>query len=124
MIKNLTASGRYVQVQGGSPAQMYINNYSGAMGVGDVRFNTGNQSLQVYDGNSWQDLQGAYSMVGLTAEAESLLDWARDQRNKQYEIEALAKTSTAVAIAVENLNKAKAQLEATVILSKEHNEVA
>ena len=124
MIKNISSYGRYVQVQGSSPAQLYINNYSGALGVGDVRFNTSNQSLQVYDGNGWQDLQGSYPMIGLTSEAESLLDWAREQRNKQYEIDSLASTNEAVRIAYENLNKAKAQLQATVILSKDHENIS
>lgn len=120
MIKNITGS-RYVTVQGGSPAQLYINNYSSAMGVGDVRFNTSNQSLQVYDGNAWQDLQGGYPMIGLSTEAESLLDWAREKRAEEYEMHEMVKTNEAVRIAYENLNKAKAQLKATVILAKEYD---
>lgn len=89
------------------------------MNVGDVRYNTTAQLLEVYDGSSWLQLNMGTAAVGLSPEAESLLDWAREQRNKQWEIDALAKEKPAVAIAVENLNKARAQLEATVILSKE-----
>lgn len=120
MIKTISGS-RYVTVQGGSPAQLYINNYSGAMGVGDVRFNTSNQSLQVYDGNAWQDLQGGYPMISLSTEAESLLDWAREKRAEEYAMHEMIKTNEAVRIAYENLNKAKEQLKTTIILAKEHD---
>lgn len=120
MIKTISGS-RYVTVQDGSPAQLYINNYSGAMGVGDVRFNTSNQSLQVYDGNAWQDLQGGYPMISLSTEAESLLDWAREKRAEEYAMHEMIKTNEAVRIAYENLNKAKEQLKTTIILAKEHD---
>ena len=120
MSKTISGS-RYVTVQDGSPAQLYINNYSGAMGVGDVRFNTSNQSLQVYDGNAWQDLQGGYPMISLSTEAESLLDWAREKRAEEYAMHEMIKTNEAVRIAYENLNKAKEQLKTTIILAKEHD---
>jgi len=119
MIKNISATGRYIQVQGGMPSTVYFNNFSGAMGVGDVRYNTNSQSLEVYDGTTWMQFQGGYPMISLTPEAETLLDWAREQRNKQWELDELAKTKPAVQAAIANLNNAKAQLEATVILSKE-----
>ena len=119
MIKTINSTGRYIQVSGGSPPATYVNNYSGQMNVGNVRYNTASQQFEVYDGNSWIIIQTGYASVGLSPEAESLLDWARVQRDKQWEIEALAKEKPAVAIAVENLNKARAQLEATVTLSKE-----
>lgn len=121
MIKNLTSGSKYVTVQGGSPAQLYINNYNEAMGAGDVRFNTMIQSLQVFDGITWHDLQGAYPTVGLSSEAESLLDWAREKRAEEYAMHEMAKTNEAVRIAYENLNKAKAQLKTTVILAKEYD---
>jgi hypothetical protein len=120
MIKNIVSNSRYVTVQGGTPAQVYINNYSGAMGVGDVRFNPTSQNLQVYDGNTWHDIQSSYPTVGLSAEAESLLDWAREKRAEEYALHEMIKNNEAVRIAYENLNKAKEQLKTTVILAKEY----
>lgn len=120
MIKTIVSNSKYVTVHGGIPAQVYINNYSGALGVGDVRFNSTNQNLQVYDGNTWHDILGSYSSISLSAEADSLLDWVREKREEEYTLNEMAKSNEAVRIAYENLNKAKAQLETTVILAKEH----
>lgn len=82
MIKGINPSGRYVQVSGGS-SSTYINNYSGAQGVGNMRYNTANQNMEVFDGNNWQMLNMGYATVGLNHEAEMLLDWAREQKNKE-----------------------------------------
>jgi multidrug resistance efflux pump len=60
--------------------------------------------------------------VSLTGEAEALLDWARKKRNEEVELEALAKEHPAINIALANLKKAKMQLDATIILSKEHDQ--
>jgi hypothetical protein len=82
MIKDITPSGRYIQVSGGS-ASNYINGYSGLQGVGNLRFNTTTQCMEVYDGTSWITLNMGYASVGLTPDAESLLDWARQKRNEE-----------------------------------------
>jgi len=102
MIKSISATGRYMQVTGGA-SSTYINNYpemdeviSGALGVGDVRYNTTNQNLEVYDGNNWVQIQTGYTSVGLNAEAESLLDWARQKRDEELQIQTLAKSNVAI----------------------------
>jgi len=119
MIKSVYSSSRYVTTNS-MPASTYVNNYSGAIGVGNVRYNTGGQQMQVYDGGNWVDIQMGSANVGLTTEAESLLDWARKKRDEDYELHELARSNEAVRIAYENLNKAKAQLHTTVILAKEY----
>lgn len=95
MIKSISATGRYMQVTGGA-GSTYINNYSGALGVGDVRYNTTTQNLEVYDGNNWVQIQTGYTSVGLNAEAESLLDWARQKRDEELQIQTLAKSNVAI----------------------------
>ena len=102
------------------PGSTYVNNYSGAIGVGNVRYHTGGQQMQVYDGSNWVDIQMGSANVGLTTEAELLLDWAREKRAEEYALQELIKTNEAVRIAYENLNKAKEQLKTTVILAKEY----
>ena len=118
MINNIMPTGRYLQVSGGSTST-YINNYSGSQGVGNMRYNTSSQRMEVFDGNNWQQLNMGSVSVGLNHEAESLLDWAREQRNQQLEWERLASENAAVKIAIENLNKAKEQLRVTATLAKE-----
>jgi hypothetical protein len=120
MIKNITASGRYVQVSGGN-SNTYVNGCSGLQGVGNMRYNTSNQNMEVFDGNNWITLAMDYSSVGLTGEAEALLDWARRKRDEEMAWESLAKDNQAVKIALENLNKARQQLDVTAKLARDYD---
>jgi hypothetical protein len=77
--------------------------------------------MEVYDGQNWKEISNNYASVSLTPDAESLLDWARKKRDEELQLEALAKEHPAINIALDNLKKAKIQLDATIILSKEHD---
>lgn len=121
MIKGITQAGRYVAVTNGS-ASTYVNGYSGAQGVGNMRYNTSTQNMEVFDGNIWVQLNMSYASVGLNGEAESLLDWARKKRDEELAWESLAQDNQAVKIALENLNKAKQQLDITAKLAREYEQ--
>ena len=121
MIKSIHSDGKYMQVLGGTPPNTYtgpVGNLGGV--VGDVRFNPSSQNFEVYDGTTWVTLQNSYASIGLTSQAESILEWAYKKMTEEAELEQLSKDNPAVAAAVENLNKAKEQLKATIILSKEY----
>ena len=120
MISNVFPTGRYVQVSGGT-SSTYVNGYSGAQGIGNMRYNTSSQRMEVFDGSSWVTLNMGSASVGLSPEAESLLDWARDKRNEELAWESLAKDNKAVKIALENLEKAKQQLDITAKLAREYD---
>jgi multidrug resistance efflux pump len=94
----------------------------GGQSAGIVRYNTNMNVMEVYDGQNWKEISNSYANVSLTGEAEALLDWARRKRNEEAELEALAKEHPAINIALANLKKAKMQLDATIILSKEHDQ--
>ena len=119
MIKGINTGGRFITVNGGTPGSTYINNYSGGQGVGNIRYNTSTQSMEVYDGNSWQMLTMNYATVNLTWDAEQALEWACKKRNEELEWERLASESAAVKIALDNVEKAKQQLKVTATLAKE-----
>ena len=119
MIKNITPIGRYITVSGGN-SSTYVNGYSGAQGVGNMRFNTSTQNMEVFDGSSWITLNMDYASVGLNGDAESLLDWAREKRNEEMKWYSLASSNEAVRIALEQLEQAKTRLELTAILSRDH----
>ena len=119
MIKNITPIGRYVTVSGGTSGT-YVNGYSGAQGVGNMRFNTSTQNMEVFDGSSWITLNMDHASVGLNGDAESLLDWAREKRNEEMKWYSLASSNEAVRIALEQLEQAKTRLELTAILSREY----
>lgn len=121
MINNVMAQGRYVQVSGGT-SSTYINGYSGLQGVGNMRYNTSNQHMEVFDGNNWVMLNMGSVSVGLNGEAESLLDWAREKRNEELAWQALAEKNQAVKIALDNLEKARQQLDVTAKLAREYEE--
>ncbi len=120
MIDAISPQGKYMYVHGGN-ASNYITGYSGAQGVGNVRFNTTNQRLEVFDGNNWMALQMSTAMVGLNPEAESLLDWAKKKREEEETWNKLAQENKAVEIALHNLHQAKEQLNITAKLVREHD---
>ena len=119
MIKNITPIGRYITVSGGN-SSTYVNGYSGAQGVGNMRFNTSTQNMEVFDGSSWITLNMDHASIGLNGDAESLLDWAREKRNEEMKWYSLASSNEAVRIALEQLEQAKTRLELTAILSRDH----
>ena len=121
MIKNITPIGRYITVSGGN-SSTYVNGYSGAQGVGNMRFNTSTQNMEVFDGSSWITLNMDYASVGLNGDAESLLDWAREKRNEELAWKTLAKDNKAVKIALDNLEQAKQQLDITAKLAREYEQ--
>lgn len=121
MIKDIFPTGKYVQVSGGQ-ASTYVNNYTGSQGVGNMRYNTSNQRMEVFDGNNWTQLNMGTASIGLSTEAESLLDWAQKKRNEELAWESLAKDNQAVKIALENLNKAREQLDVTAKLAREYEQ--
>jgi hypothetical protein len=119
MIKGISSTGRYFTTSGGN-ASTYVNGYSGAQGVGNMRYNTTTQNLEVFDGNTWIMMNMDYVNAGLTPEAEALLDWAREKRNEELAWESLAKDNQSVKIALNNLEQAKRQLDVTAKLAREY----
>jgi hypothetical protein len=117
MIKYISSSGKYTNVIGESVAN-YINNYSGAQGVGNIRFNTTNQTMEVYDGMSWITLQMGHVNVGLSADAESILDWARKKRDEEIEIDLLAAANPTIKNLLEQIKEKEDQIQMVITLIK------
>jgi hypothetical protein len=122
MIKYIASSGKYTNVIGG-PATNYINSYIGAHGVGNLRFNTTNQSMEVYDGMSWITLQMGHVNVGLNADAESILDWAKKKRDEEMEIEALAENNPTIKDLLETIKQKQEQISIVKTLIKKETTV-
>ena len=80
MIKGITG-GKYVMVQGGSSSDPYIS--PGSAGAGMMRYNPNMNCMEVNDGNMWKQLGMSYATVALDAEAESILNWAKQERERQ-----------------------------------------
>ncbi len=117
MIKSVMGGGRYLTVStsGGST---YVNNYSGAQGVGNIRYNTSNQNMEVYDGSNWVQLSPGYSTVSMTPEAESLLDWAREKKSEEEYNKSLAQSNPTIADLLEQKKKIDEQISIVKTLIK------
>ena len=115
MIKAIHSSGRYIQVIGGS-ASTYVNANPGAQGVGNLRFNTSGQRLEVYDGMSWVDLNMPHASVGLNPAAEEAIEWAQRQMTEERRLAQLAKDHPAVADALAAVETAREQVRIVAAL--------
>lgn len=105
MIKGLTGSSNVI-VNGGSTSFPYVPYNSNNPIQGMLRLN--GQDLQVFDGSAWVNLGSSYASVDLSADAQSLLQWAREQRDKQRKREQLIDTNPALRKAFEAIQRAEA----------------
>ena len=120
MINGITQQGKHMYVHGGYSSNPYINMNNPSAGM--MRYNGNSNHMEVYDGSSWMILAGSIATVGMNPAAESAIDWAMKKMAEEQQLMELARKSKSVSIALENLNKAKAELELIAILAKEHNE--
>ena len=121
MIEQVFQSGRYVMVSNGGSSHNYVNN-SGYMGVGQLQYNTNTQQFEVYNGISWQKLNTSTAHVGLSQEAEQILDWAKNKMREEEELERLAKENVAIRDLVNQINEKKDQIKMVHILTKKESE--
>ena len=128
MIKGLMGKAGVI-VSGGDTSLPYVSQNDLVPLQGMIR--VWGTDMQVYTGSSWMNMNTSYATVELDTETKSLLDYVRKQQKEDAELKALISGHhhPAVRIAQENLNKvmedldrAKQQLKATVILSKEYDE--
>jgi len=120
MIKGINGSG-FINVSGVYSNSIYVDNYKLQQGLaGQVRYN-GND-FEVNDGNSWKQLVGNYAQIDMSHQAQDAFQWTIRKMAEEREAQELAKDHPAIQIALDNLEKARQQLNATILLSKEHNE--
>ena len=123
MIKTVNGMGRHMMVNGGMPATTYINQYSGAMNVGDLRYNVSMQRLEVYDGSSWIELNTSHASVGLTPDAERAVDWAIRKQREDADLESLAKSNPAIADLLNQKKELDDKIKMVQTLMKEETKV-
>ena len=118
MIKAIHTSGKYIQVIGGS-ASTYVSAQPGSQGVGNLRFNTSGQRLEVYDGMTWLELNMPHASIGLNGVAEEAIDWAQRQMAEEKRLEALAREHPAVQDALEAVRQAQERVRIVAALVQE-----
>jgi hypothetical protein len=118
MINSIMSMGKHIIVGGGNSASNYINNGSGMMGVGNLRFNTSTQQIEFYNGQTWQIFTMAQATVGLTGTAETAIDWAMKKMEEEREARAMAEQYPAVADALNAVWESEQQLKTIVALCR------
>ena len=117
MIKNVFGSGRYLTTLTNG-ATNYMNNFSGAQGLGNMQFNTTNQRIEVWDGQMWQPMQMTDVSVSLTQDAVDAIAWADQKRHEEIKIQFLAERNPTVADQLAAVRDAEEKLRMTVDLIK------
>lgn len=86
MIKGINGSSHYINVNQGYPASMpYVN--PSALSAGSLRYNPGNQNMEVYDGNSWMPIAANFATVDLPDWVKATLDWAHQRMMDEQKME-------------------------------------
>jgi|APCry1669189369_1035219.scaffolds.fasta_scaffold15443_3 hypothetical protein len=105
----------------GSSSGIYVDSYKLQQGIaGQVRYN--GQDFEVNDGNGWKVLYSGQATINMSHQSQDAFQWVIRQMAREREAEQLAKDNPAVKIALDNLERARQQLNATILLSKEHDQ--
>lgn len=110
MIRNLTA-GPGIHIGNNNFSTPYIDQTRPSAGL--VRYNN---NLEVYDGSTWQIMQSSYPQIELTAEVQSVLNWARTKMAEESQLQALAAKHPTVADALEAVKRAEEQVRVVAAL--------
>jgi len=114
--------GTNVIVSGGNTSVPYVSQNNANPMQGMLRI--WGSDMQVFDGNTWMNLSTSYATVDLSPESQTLLQWAREQKNKQADRETRIKNNPALQKAFENIKRAEENFELIDALVKDyiHNE--
>ena len=100
--------GKYTIVSAGNTSVPYVNQNINNPVTGMIRV-IGND-MQVFDGTTWMTMNTSYASVGLSPEAEALLDWAKKKRDEEIELEALAQTNPTIRDLLETIKQKEEQI--------------
>lgn len=119
MIKGLMGN-QGVVVSGGNTSVPYVNQNSSNPMQGMIRI--WGSDMQVFDGTAWINMATSYATVSLDAEAQSLLEWARKQRQLEMNRASLIENNPALENAYRAILRAEQNFD---ILSKfvEHDKI-
>ena len=112
MIKGLMG-GQGIVVSGGNTSVPYINMSPGGNAGNPMQgmLRLSGSDMQVFDGNMWVTLSTSYATVELNGDSQSVLAWARSERDKQFKREELIKKNPALAKAHEAIQRAEANFD-------------
>jgi len=116
MIKGLAPTGKYTIVSAGNTSVPYVNQNINNPIQGMIRI-SGND-MQVFDGSNWMMMSTSYASVGLSPEAEALLDWAKKKRDEEMERDFLAATNSTIRDLLDQIAEKEDQIQMVMNLIK------
>jgi hypothetical protein len=116
MIKGIAPMGKYTVVSAGNTSVPYINQNINNPMQGMLRIN--GTDTQVFDGNVWMTMNTSYASIGLSSDAESLLDWARKKRDEEIEIDLLAAANPTIKNLLDQIKEKEDQIRMVMLLIK------
>jgi hypothetical protein len=116
MIKGIAPMGKYTVVSAGNTSVPYINQNINNPIQGMIRIS--GSDLQVFDGITWMTMNTSYASIGLSSDAESLLDWARKKRDEEIEIDLLAAANPTIKDLLEQIKEKEDQIQMVMTLIK------
>jgi hypothetical protein len=120
MIKGIAPMGKYTVISGGNTSVPYVNQNINNPIQGMLRIN--GTDTQVFDGTTWMTMNTSYASVGLSPDAEALLDWAKKKRDEEMELEALAQTNPTIRDLLDTIKQKEEQMTIVrTLIKKEVN---
>lgn len=114
-----TNSGKYIRITNGNSYPPYIEQPNMAENCGNLRYNSSNGHIEVYDGYRWLVINKTNALIELTSEAESLLDWAKKKRNEEENLKRLAKSNITIASLLHEKKTLEEKIEMICVLTNE-----
>ena len=109
MIKGIAPMGKYTVVSAGNTSVPYINQNINNPIQGMIRIS--GSDIQVFDGITWMTMNTSYASIGLSSDAESLLDWARKKRDEEIEIDLLAAANPTIKDLLDQIKEKEDQIQ-------------
>jgi hypothetical protein len=111
MLKNINSNTEHITVSD-TTLPTYINSFNGMQGVGNIRFNTTTQSMEVYDGTNWIILYSGTAFLDLSYKTKEVLQWAEKKMKEEQQLDALCEKYPGLAKAKDNFEMFKKIVEA------------
>ena len=108
MIKGIVGQGN-ITVDAGNASVPYINQNTSNPMQGMMRVN--GTDIQVFDSNNWININTSSATVNLSPEAESVLAWAREQKNKELQRESMVRSHPVLQKALAAIERAEANFD-------------
>ena len=120
MIKGINSSTRYISVSGGTSSTYISKSYVASQTgfLGDVMYDLDNQCFKIYDGQQWQQYHGQYATIELTSDTCTLLEWVREKRNHELELERKAEENVTLRALLQERDELDRQILMTEQLVK------